>query len=261
MYFHPFHTLQKSKSVYNVVREAREERDGMAGLENPVEELIVENKQMSEAFCNSLFLALSGGFQDAYTYNSRGKVFSNAQTGNVVLMSQHFMEGRWQEVIRYLLPLLAFAVGVFIAERIQYRHRYAKRLHWRQGILLAEIAILFIVGFMPEKWNLPATIMVSFACAMQVQTFRKVGGYSYASTMCIGNLRSGTAALSVWCREKKPEQLEQALYYFGIIFFFAIGAGIGGILSIRFGLHIIWVSCVFLLISFSLMFVETLKKK
>ncbi len=32
----------------------------MAGLENPVEELIVENKQMSEAFCNSLFLALSG---------------------------------------------------------------------------------------------------------------------------------------------------------------------------------------------------------
>ena len=97
----------------------------MAGLENPVEELIVENKQMSEAFCNSLFLALSGGFQDAYTYNSRGKVFSNAQTGNVVLMSQHFMEGRWQEVIRYLLPLLAFAVGVFIAERIQYRHRYA----------------------------------------------------------------------------------------------------------------------------------------
>lgn len=261
MYFHPFHTLQNSKSVYNVVREAREERDGMAGLENPVEELIVENKQMSEAFCNSLFLALSGGFQDAYTYNSRGKVFSNAQTGNVVLMSQHFMEGRWQEVIRYLLPLLAFAVGVFIAERIQYRHRYAKRLHWRQGILLAEIAILFIVGFMPEKWNLPATIMVSFACAMQVQTFRKVGGYSYASTMCIGNLRSGTAALSVWCREKKPEQLEQALYYFGIIFFFAIGAGIGGILSIRFGLHIIWVSCVFLLISFSLMFVETLKKK
>lgn len=261
MYFHPFHTLQKSKSVYNVVREAREERDGMAGLENPVEELIVENKQMSEAFCNSLFLALSGGFQDAYTYNSRGKVFSNAQTGNVVLMSQHFMEGRWQEGIRYLLSLLAFAVGVFIAERIQYRHRYAKRLHWRQGILLAEIAILFIVGFMPEKWNLPATIMVSFACAMQVQTFRKVGGYSYASTMCIGNLRSGTAALSVWCREKKPEQLEQALYYFGIIFFFAIGAGIGGILSIRFGLHIIWVSCVFLLISFSLMFVETLKKK
>lgn len=218
-------------------------------------------KQMSEAFINSALLALSGGFQDAYTYNTRNEVFSNAQTGNVVLMSQHFMTGDWKAGVRYLLPLIAFVLGVFVADQIQMRYKYARRLHWRQGILLAEIVILFIVGFIPHSLNMTATIFVSFACAMQVQTFRKMGGYSYASTMCIGNLRSGTAALSVWCREKKPEQLEQALYYFGIIFFFAIGAGIGGILSIRFGLHIIWVSCVFLLISFSLMFVETLKKK
>ena len=32
-------------------------------------------KQMSEAFINSAFLALSGGFQDAYTYNTRDEVF------------------------------------------------------------------------------------------------------------------------------------------------------------------------------------------
>ena len=41
--------------------------------------LLSEN-QMSEAFINSMFLALSGGFQDAYTYNCRDEVFSNAQT-------------------------------------------------------------------------------------------------------------------------------------------------------------------------------------
>ena len=217
--------------------------------------------QMSEAFITSVFLALSGGFQDAYTYFTRDGVFSNAQTGNVVLMSQHFMMGEWSEGLRYLLPLLAFAVGVFVAERIQGSFKYARKLHWRQSVLLCEIAILVLVGFLPEKLDMAATVLVSFSCAMQVQTFRKVGGYSYASTMCIGNLRSGTAAFSLYLREKRPEQIRQALYYFGIIFFFAIGAGIGGILSIRFGLHIIWVSCVFLLISFSLMFVETLKKK
>ena len=50
-------------------------------------------EQMSEAFFNCVFLALSGGFQDAYTYNVREGVFSNAQTGNVVLMSQHMMNG------------------------------------------------------------------------------------------------------------------------------------------------------------------------
>mgnify|MGYP000124712744 CR=1 FL=1 len=42
--------------------------------------------QMSEAFCTAMFLSLSGGLQDAYTYLFRGKVFANAQTGNIVLL-------------------------------------------------------------------------------------------------------------------------------------------------------------------------------
>ena len=216
-------------------------------------------KQMSEAFINSALLALSGGFQDAYTYNTRDEVFSNAQTGNVVLMSQHFMTGDWKAGVRYLLPLIAFVLGGFVADQIQMRYKYARRLHWRQGILLAEIVILFVVGFIPHSLNMTATIFVSFACAMQVQTFRKVGGYSYASTMCIGNLRSGTAALSLYLRDKKAEHLRQTFYYFGIIFFFAIGAGIGGILSVRYGIHVIWISCILLFISFLLMFLEKLR--
>ena len=215
--------------------------------------------QMSEAFINSAFLALSGGFQDAYTYNTRDGVFSTAQTGNVVLMSQHVMAREWQAVLRYFLPLLAFAVGVLIAEQIQYHYKYAKKIHWRQGILLIEIMILFVVGFIPEKWNMAATVLVSFACALQVQSFRKVAGYSYASTMCIGNLRGGMDALSVYIREKRSGQLKKACYYFGIIFLFAIGAGIGGNLSLRFGNHIIWISCGFLLVSFFLMSLEKLK--
>ena len=125
--------------------------------------------------------------------------------------------------------------------------------------LLLEIIILGIVGFIPVDFNMVATTLVSFACAMQVQTFRKVNGYSYASTMCIGNLRSGTAALSLYMREKDSEKLRQAAYYFGIIFFFAIGAGIGGVMSVRYGIHVIWMSVALLLISFCLMFVEKLR--
>ena len=215
--------------------------------------------QMSEAFITSVFPALSGGFQDAYTYFTRDGVFSNAQTGNVVLMSQHFMMGEWSEGLRYLFPLLAFAVGVFVAERIQGSFKYARKLHWRQSVLLCEMAILVFVGFLPENLNMAATVLVSFSCAMQVQTFRKVGGYSYASTMCIGNLRSGTAAFSLYLREKRPEQIRQALYYFGIILFFAVGAGIGGNLSVRYGFHVIWISGGLLLISFLLMFLEKIR--
>lgn len=217
-----------------------------------------QEKQMSEAFVNSAFLALSGGFQDAYTYFTREEVFSNAQTGNVVLMSQHFMCGEWMAGLRYLFPILSFAVGVWVAEQIQGRYRYARKLHWRQSILLLEIVILFVVGFIPTRLDMMATALVSFSCAMQVQSFRKVNGYSYASTMCIGNLRSGIAALSGYVREHKSQQAEQMLYYFGIIFLFALGAGVGGVLSMNPAVNIraIWVSCALLLVSFCLMFIE-----
>ena len=77
--------------------------------------------QTSESIRLSVILALSGGFQDAYTYNVRDNVFSNAQTGNVVLMSQYFMMGKWQTALRYMLPIIAFAAGVFVAECIGHK--------------------------------------------------------------------------------------------------------------------------------------------
>ena len=215
-----------------------------------------EDVKMSEAFVTSVFLALSGGFQETKTYFTREEVFSNAQTGNIVLMSTHLMMGEWLDVLRYLLPLLAFASGVFFAEKIHVIFKYAKKLHWRQGEQKMEIVIMNFVGFMQKHQDLLATVLVSFACAMQVQTFRKVSGYSYASTMCIGNLRSGTEAFTGYLQTHDTEKLKKALYYFGIILFFGLGAGIGGNLSIRFGYHMIWVSSGLLLISFLLMFVE-----
>ena len=216
--------------------------------------------QMSESFLNSAVLAVSGGFQDAYTYFTRDKVFSNAQTGNVVLMSQEFMAGNFIGGIKYLLPFLAFGLGVLVTEQINARYKMAKRIHWRQLIILIEIAILAIVGFIPHSLNMAATVLVSFSCAMQVQAFRKVNGFAYASTLCIGNLRSGTDALSAFLREKRKEPLIKAFHYYGIIFFFAVGAGIGGNLSVAWGIHTIWVSCILLLISMVFMWYEKYRK-
>jgi uncharacterized membrane protein YoaK (UPF0700 family) len=113
--------------------------------------------QMSETFLNSAVLAVSGGFQDAYTYFTRDKVFSNAQTGNVVLMSQNFMTGNIVGGIKYLFPFLAFGLGVFVTEQINARYKMAKKIHWRQLVLLIEIIILTIVGFIPETFNMVAT--------------------------------------------------------------------------------------------------------
>ena len=91
---------------------------------------------------------------------------------------------------------------------------------------------------------------------MQVQTFRKMNGLGYASTMCIGNLRGGTESLSIFLREKNKNMLKKALNYYGIIFIFAIGAGLGGIISDIIGISAILLSCVLLLIAFGMMYNE-----
>ena len=52
--------------------------------------------QMSDSMLTAFFIILSGGLQDAYTYLFRGKVFANAQTGNIVLHSATLMDGNWE---------------------------------------------------------------------------------------------------------------------------------------------------------------------
>ena len=148
---------------------------------------------------------------------TRDKVFSNAQTGNVVLMSQEFMAGNFIGGIKYLLPFLAFGLGVLVTEQINARYKMAKRIHWRQLIILIEIAILAIVGFIPHSLNMAATVLVSFSCAMQVQAFRKVNGSAYASTMCIGNLRSGVDAFCAYWDTRDRTALRKAGRYFAVI--------------------------------------------
>ena len=212
--------------------------------------------QMSESFLTAVFLSLSGGLQDAYTYLFRGKVFANAQTGNIVLLSANLMDGNWERVLHYLVPLCAFALGVLTAEKMRERFREMRTLHWRQLVVLCEIVMLFVVGFFPQEWNLMANALVSFACAMQVQTFRKVNGYAFASTMCIGNMRSGMDSLCSWVLNRNPAALKKSLYYWGIILLFALGAGLGSLALDLCGAKAIWLSCLLLAVSFCLMFLK-----
>ena len=212
--------------------------------------------QMSEAFCTAMFLSLSGGLQDVYTYLFRGKVFANAQTGNIVLMAVHAFAGEWGRVLHYLVPLCFFALGVFAAELMHQKLQNLQRLHWRQLVVLGEVLLLFAVGFLPQSQNLLANAIVSFSCAMQVQAFRKVNGYAFASTMCIGDLRSGVEAFCIWRKSHEPHAKDRMVRYFGIILLFALGAGLGSKSAAQLGGRAIWLSCCFLLVSFALMFIR-----
>ncbi|WP_455437318.1 YoaK family protein [Hungatella hathewayi] len=212
--------------------------------------------QMSEAMSTGIFLTLSGGFQDAYTYYTRGKVFANAQTGNIILLGHNAMNGDFTDAFRYLVPVLAFAGGIYISEVIRGIYREYGKLHWRQIVVALEILLLFVVGFLPQSMNVAANILVSFVCAMQVEAFRKMKGSAYASTMCIGNLRSATEMLYRYRHTKEKGCLEKCLRYYGVILVFGIGAALGSLMTSLFKERTIWISCGFLFVCFCIMFMK-----
>lgn len=212
--------------------------------------------QMSDKFRSAVFIILSGGFQDAYTYCCRGGVFANAQTGNIVLVSSALFRGDWGSVVKYLVPILAFLIGIAVAELVHVHYRKQEKIHWRQIVLIEEILLLFAVGFIPEGLNPLANALVSFVCALQVQTFHKIHGQPYASTMCIGNMRSGMESLVAYFRSHDRETLGRSLTYFGVIGVFAAGAGFGSVLSTAIGSGAVWVCCGLLGVSFCLMFIR-----
>lgn len=214
--------------------------------------------QMSESIKLGIFLALSGGFMDAYSYLERGRVFANAQTGNMLLLGVNLAEGRFHAMLNYLFPVLAFAIGIYLAEIIHIRG--ISILHWRQTAVLLEAVILAAVSFFPHTLNLPANALTSFACGIQVECFRKIHGRGIATTMCIGNLRSGTENLHRYIHTKEEKALRNAVLYYGIILCFIVGAVIGNFVIKELHCKAILICSVLLIIVFFLMFADREKQ-
>ena len=188
-------------------------------------------KQMSDSIWMGVLLAITGGFLDAYTYISRGGVFANAQTGNVVLFSLHIAKFEWRKATMYLIPIMAFVIGIFVTEMIRTRFLTHEKLHWRQLIVLLEALILLVAAFLPQSYNIVVNIMISFVCALQVESFRKIEGNVCATTMCTGNLRTATELLFRYYKEGNKKHRNASLTYFFILFVFVVGASIGSVMT------------------------------
>lgn len=135
------------------------------------------------------------------------------------------------------------------ADRMRLHH---KRLHWRQWILLLEILLLAVVPFIQS--DLIANSLISMSCAIQVQSFRKIHGHPFASTMCIGNMRNMMDNLAMFIHTKDQMYLKYSAGYLRIIFYFILGCLLGGLLMIKMGIYTIMISVLLLFAAFIMMF-------
>jgi len=206
-----------------------------------------KNQQMSDSLPVCLLLALSGGCMDAYSYLCRGGVFANAQTGNMLLFGVNLAGGNLHEALKYLWPILAFTCGVILSDLIRYTTRSVS-IHWRQLSIVLEFLVLLLVCWFPQSMNALANILISFVCGIQVESFRSVNGASVSTTMCIGNLRSGTYYLDKFFQTRRLDYLKKAGLYYSVILFFILGAVAESILIPPFSEKSLLLSVVLLII-------------
>ncbi|MDC7243311.1 MAG: YoaK family protein [Pleomorphochaeta sp.] len=210
--------------------------------------------QTSESFVLGGLLALVGGYLDTYTYFGRGEVFANAQTGNMVLVAISIAEKNYINTIKYIIPIICFFLGVIVAEFFKHNQK-VNTLHWRQNVLLIEILVLFSVMFIKESdiLNILANSLVSFVCALQVESFRKIHSTTFATTMCTGNLRTASENLFLYKKNKDKTFRDKSIRSFSIILIFIIGAILGTVLTLKFNTFSLFVVILLLIASFVLM--------
>ncbi len=178
----------------------------------------------AERLATGLGLAVVGGFLDTYTYFTRGGVFANAQTGNLVLLGIS-ARGELYRAGQYLIPVLAFALGVVATEGLRARRGAGD---WQRTVLLLEAAILTVVGLLPPAFpDFVVNVTVSFLCSMQVNSFRLLEGMPYATTMCTGNLRSCAYHLGQRLFAGERAGTGRAARYLWVMLAFCVGAALG----------------------------------
>ena len=176
-----------------------------------------------------LLLAAAGGFLEAYTYVTRGGVFANAQTGNLILLAIGLACGDGVRALRYLIPIVCFFAGVFFSELLlRAGKRTRSDFHGHGYVVVAEICVLAAVGFLPARVpNMLVNALVSLAAAVQFDNFRRMEGHPFATAFCTGNLRSATEQLFHGIVEKQAGAVTTACKYFAVIAAFLGGVAAG----------------------------------
>lgn len=221
---------------------------------------IYSHNTTSESVLLGTLLAVVGGILEAYTFMGRGGVFCNAQTGNIALLAIEASKGNWRHALIYIPPVLAFILGVIIAEVIKKTLPIPFIQDSSRVVLILETGILFIIGFIPNTVpNIFVTVTISFVASVQVSSFRKLVDSPYATTMLTGNLRSASYAAYIAFTKKDFESAVRAIRYLTIIFSFLFGAFLGGVLILLIGIKAIWGAVIVLIISLILFHIDERK--
>ncbi len=197
-------------------------------------------------FCALIFI---GGYLGGFTYSLKGKLFVNAQTGNMILLSSGIGTLDTFIIKNTLILLFLYFLGVMTAEYFSKKIKKKDNYTWEYFLLILSFLVTFILGFVPE--NAPFEISlypIAFTVAMHFATFEKAHGMGMATGFCTNHLKQTATNLVRYLRTREKEKLIFSLSHFSMIVCFISGATLAFVLSSIFYSRSIWFASFFFIL-------------
>jgi len=180
---------------------------------------------MKESIRVGMLLSLTAGFIDSYTFAFHNARFASFQSGNMLQFGVNFASGHFTHAMIFFWPVLFYLIGSGLNQFIK-KIRYVNDIQWEELSVLVEMSGIFLVAIL-EILHVSSLISLSILAtfmAMQADTFTKLRGATYVTTMNTGNLKNLGSKLANFLMTRDISELKRARNTALIIGSFIIGA-------------------------------------
>ncbi len=175
------------------------------------------------------------GYLNAFTFVTQGGRFAGVQSGNVISWAYYLALGDLKQVFNFTIPILFFVLGQFftyLARKWFLKSPYS--WHFGSSVMMTILVIVAVI-LTPVFPNGFTMAILAFVASIQVETFRKLRGASYANVMMTGNVKNAAYLWFMGMMEKDQDLQKRGRNIFFIILSFMLGVIISTRLSLLLG--------------------------
>ena len=182
-----------------------------------------------EAFV-AIVLSFIGGIFDVYCLFNFN-IYAMLHTGNIIKLVTNLIDGEYAMFLATFLIVLAFAVGIYLANA--YEHRRKEK--GNKSLLIISMLLLLAAAAVPNDTapgvlsplKMLASVLLGLEGAFLVHSFIRFGDYSFSATTMTSDINRFVTGIyrRISTRDKKHNY--GILAYLFIIVFFILGVGLG----------------------------------
>ena len=178
----------------------------------------------------AIVLSFIGGIFDVYCLFNFN-IYAMLHTGNIIKLVTNLIDGEYAMFLATLLIVLAFAVGIYLAN--VYEHRRKEK--GNRGMLIISMLLLLAAAAVPNDTapgvlsplKLLASVLLGLEGAFLVHSFIRFGDYSFSATTMTADINRFVTGIYNRISTKDKKHNYGILVYLLIIVFFILGVGAG----------------------------------